>query len=212
MEYVTASVIAALCVFGGAIGGWANYGLSREEEDRLPTRWKAIGAGVAAGLTVPLLLILVQSTLLQNSEDEPATLLAILGLAVLAGFSSRAFLTSMASKALRLAEDADRKATEAESKARELDEDATEPEEEQRIPEVSTTGRKVMRQFANTTTRYRSRTGLSRGTGLGLADLDESLDGLVKEGLLRTIDKTAGRRYALTDLGKLYLAQPGSRK
>jgi hypothetical protein len=109
------SVVLSLTLLGGAAGGLANYlsappAIGETRSFLAGVRHVIVGAITA--LVVPLFLTLLQSALVEklllHSDAAPhyGDILVYLGFSVLAGFTSRRFVDSVAARLLRAEKDA----------------------------------------------------------------------------------------------------------
>jgi hypothetical protein len=192
-------IIAVVALFGGLLGGATNFFFTREQGKpwgfHLAT---CLVAGVSAAMVTPLFLIVIQSDMLKHAAEDPLYFFAFFGLCILAGLSSRKFLHSVASEALKLAKDA-------QSKAKDVEDQMTEPDVEPKAKaagsEFSEDEEKVLKVFPKSSFRYRSFHGIGGQAGLTTPQLKAALDSLVGKGILELSERDEGKRYSVSKKG-----------
>lgn len=133
MDATATILFIMLCA--GAAGGFANWIVSPASETNPGFRMGLAGyalVGVAAAFVVPLFLSMAQSNLLSKAASQGAIdeKLIFAGFCIIAAFTSRNFMSSIAARLLQQVERAERTALNAEAKASEAKEVAIEAEDQ----------------------------------------------------------------------------------
>jgi hypothetical protein len=204
-------LIGLLSVTGGLFGGFVNFMLLSKNEwgdSAVRAVLRSVLSGAAAGLVVPLFLLTIQSGIMDRAKEDTIHYLGILGFGVLAGLFSKAFLETMASRALKLAEQANEKAKKATERTAWIESSETEPEADIPSPHISLEKdeQTVLKSISSPNFKFRNFQGLSREAGLSTTALKKALEGLCSQKLLGTIKKEEGIYYFLTAQGRQYLS------
>ena len=135
------ATIVSIMALAGLIGGYANFLLSSSDQQPLPmseegpnTRklawWGYLVIGVVASFVVPLFLSLAQSSLLidviKDDDQKSGKAFVLIGFCLVAAISSRAFIQTVSSRVIALAEQASRTAAETKSEQQTLKTDVLE--------------------------------------------------------------------------------------
>lgn len=100
-------LVVPVMLLAGALGGLVNKFLLNPAEERVLSPLQHILVGIAAAFTVPVLLNMISSTLIENVKgglDQVAglnSLLILAGFCLLAAISSRAFIRSLSDRILK---------------------------------------------------------------------------------------------------------------
>jgi hypothetical protein len=94
------SVLIAIMLSCGVIGGLVNYWSENIPPEERHPLLKRLSAGVAAALVVPLFLNTISSTLLEASREKPLSLFILAGFCIIAAISSKAFIDSITKRVL----------------------------------------------------------------------------------------------------------------
>lgn len=243
--------LIAIMIISGLCGGYANYLLSKADfstllaDNQLPSVkpqaseqiclncWEFIVLGVIATFTVPLFLSLAQSDLLKsvlrNDGLEPDKVFVFGGFCLIAAISSRAFLQTISSRVIALANDASRTSQETKRLQASIKADVEEIEEvvgSQTAPDetIDTDNQSaldlgpdfmdgvrdrsadeldIFRALQKKPYTRRTLAGISRDSLISKDKAKELLGKLVGEGLVREIPskKTGNSLYILTSTG-----------
>jgi len=116
----------------GVVGGLINYLLAEKPAPtgwRLRKWWQYVVLGLGASFTVPLFLNTISSPLVADvvsaemTPQSASKLLVVAGFCILAAVTSRAFMQSLASKVLKVAEEAKQQSEEATAVAKQAKSD-----------------------------------------------------------------------------------------
>lgn len=107
----------------GLFGGLANFFSTRTDKDGWWHFGKCIVCGIAAAVVVPLFLQTIQSDLMKKLGQEEINYLFFAGFCLIAAFTSRSFLDSVAKQALTKANDAVEQAEQNKTKTEALADD-----------------------------------------------------------------------------------------
>ena len=194
-----------LMLFAGSLGGLANYLTTEIEDDEQHPLLRRVVVGAIAALAVPVFLKTISSELISESmtlEDH----LVFAGFCLLAGFSSKAFLTSM-SKGLqdRLKSVEDRQKS-LESEVDPILEKETEPAQDEQfdglLSDLSQHQKTVLNALANPNYTRRYLNGILAETALDIADVNHALNQLKDLQLVRHRNNKNSELYWLTQKGR----------
>ena len=217
-------------LIAGIAGGLTNFFHTRpKEEGENPWYglfvefhlWKCIVSGIVASFVVPLFLVTTKSDLLNQIEASASSFssdhLVLAGFCLLAAFSSRAFLDSLAKKALLLAEES-KETSQANQKQIEVLEEVSgvESDDEETIASpknltttLSSNESTVMKALLDPRWTFRSLSGLVKDSGLTNEQVRKTLDGLVRRRFANTSVRKIGCRWYATALGRSLFEDAG---
>ena len=119
-------IVIAIMIGGGSLGGIASYlssSISKGEERPL---LKRVVLGIAAAVVVPLLLSMISSSILSD-DSKLMNYFTFASFCVVAGFSSKAFLTSISKRIIERIETVEDRQSELEEEVDPLLVKETEP-------------------------------------------------------------------------------------
>ena len=190
----------------GATGGILNYLSAREEERgeeaKNPSFWQSLLGGGVASFMVPLFLNMISSNLIEairgtaNNPGDLSKLFVLAGFCLVAGVSSRAFITTLSARVLR-----ETKATrhEVQQMKREFEpirEKEIEKEPHEVVPlsvsvadsiPLGNEAQEVLKALAAGRFTLRTRTGIVADTGVEKDVVSKTLDDLVEMRLVRKV-------------------------
>ena len=216
-------IIAVMLICGG-LGGFAAWLLApsvKDDSDNIRYQWFGyVAVGAIASIAVPLFLSMAQSTLIADGAVFAQTNHAFIfaGFCVIAGFSARAFLSTIADKVLK---DMQKKVEEAEQVAddssgeveelRRLIQDEATPVQPDRtatpdavgavVAKLDDTHRKVLQSTGSLTMRTAS--GIAKGANMPRDAASKIIEDLITKGLAeRTTSPSSGNlRFKVTPMG-----------
>jgi hypothetical protein len=194
--------IFLIILLSGALGGVLNYLGARGEEPKNAGFWQSLLGGIVASFMVPLFLNMISSNLIEavrgtaNNPGDLSKLFVLSGFCLVAGVSSRAFISTLSARVLR-----ETKATrnEMQQMKREFEpirEKETEKEPQEILPlsvsvaddmSIGENAKKVLKALADGRFTLRTRTGIANDTGIEKDAVNKTLDDLVEERLVRRV-------------------------
>jgi DNA-binding MarR family transcriptional regulator len=221
--HLSEALLAAITI-AGVLGGLINFSLSRPANGKDSSLSKSITLGIGAALLVPLFLNTISSNLVLDIQTKPEitkNILVFFGFCLVAAISSKAFIESISKRVLDEAREAKEAATAASQKASEV-QSALDPiieKETEAAPEAVASAivaampnlddqeLMVLSALANGDKALRTRTGLSKQTGIVKSEVDRIMDALRERNLVirREMKKTDGtriHRWCITTEGR----------
>ena len=200
-----AIIFSALILGGGALGGYASYLSEGSLEGELKRR---LFLGVTAAAVVPMFLNMISSSIMEGTQ-ELYDYFIFSGFCVIAGFSSKAFLTSISKQLLDRVDTIEEQQHDLQQEVDPLLERETEPEDDSgfRADAIVLTEdeRKVMRALGNTNYSRRSIAGIEKSSNMEETDVIYCLVTLREKGLVgRKIGKNRDL-FWLTGDGRSHL-------
>jgi DNA-binding MarR family transcriptional regulator len=206
------ALLAAITI-AGVLGGLINFYLSRRANGQDSGLSKSITLGIGASLLVPLFLNTISSNLVVDIQTKPEitkNMLVFFGFCLAAAISSKAFIESISKRVLDEAREAKKAATAASQKASEVQSaldpiieketeaapEAVAPSIVAAMPNLEDQEWTVLSALANGDKALRTRTGLSKQTGIVKIEVDRIMDALRERNLVirREMKKTDGTR------------------
>jgi len=210
-------VVFGVMVAMGLLGGFINFQMKAKDDPDL-TRWKSLSFGVGAAVLVPLFLNTISSNILSSSSKMTySNLLIFAGFCLIAGYSSRAFMKTLAERLLQEAKQVNKVAKEQAEKVEDLVSEPDTPttastttaetqeitDLERRAPDRNAL--KVLRALQDTRFVIRTFSGISMDTGLKNNEVDGCLRELEKLGLAQILQRPKGTRATITAQGREFL-------
>lgn len=211
-------LVVPIMLLAGALGGLVNKFLLNPLEERALSSLQHMLVGTAAAFTVPVLLNMISSTLIENIKgdlNQPSglnSLLILAGFCLLAAISSRAFIRSLSDRilkdhVLREVTEANKTAKEAKAVAENAEaiaelsiepEEAASPQLESLSMAAAADGlppEEALVLRAMTTSRFTIRTvsGLARDSSLPRTEVNDILSRLATKGLVASATGRQGQ-------------------
>ncbi|SEI41073.1 hypothetical protein SAMN05421831_101355 [Allopseudospirillum japonicum] len=208
-------VLTLVMLLAGVFGGLINYYLLNQNNKDVTTLARCIVVAVGAAFLVPVVLDLVASDIVGQSQGDAGKLLIYTGLCLIAAIGSRLVVTNTVDRTLRASEQACAQVEALKHQIRDL-QDVLQPlleteteleagigtEDTKLLEELDVTATQVMKSLA--TGRYIFRTPLSlvREAGQEEQDVLRSLNVLMARGLAGKIHSVWGVRWHLSERGR----------
>jgi hypothetical protein len=205
----------------GIFGDLVNYFLFLQKDADIVSLPRSIVVGAAAAFLVPVVLFLVGSDLLRQSQFETSQLILLASICLIAALASRFFVLSTADQVDNMARDARARIAALEHEINSLQQrlspifaSETEPEEgqdpNQSLPQsddfdITTTN--VLQQLNVGPQIFRSVAGICQHSALDEGAVSKALHVLRQHGLANRMMAEHGIRWHITPLGQRYLQQ-----
>jgi len=227
-------LIMLLC---GAGGGLINHQLNssitekseqkvqKNDKQKVDSLQKCIFIGLGASFLVPLLLNMISSNLLETSGQNALDYFILAGFCLTASISSRAFITTISEKVLRLAREAKEESSETkkeliktENKLEQIESTFVEQDSDLN-PEQANVGKndvkfddneiKVLKSLTNSNFIFRTLNNIAVENKLAVEDVKKILDKLISQKYVEKVERKSGEKYMITLLGRLTLSNKG---
>lgn len=214
-------ILISVILMTGVFGGLVNYFLFLQKDADIVSLPRSIVVGAAAAFLVPVILFLVGSDLLRQSQFEPSQLILLASICLIAALVSRFFVLSTADQVDNMARDARARIATLEHELNRLQHQLapifaseTEPHEGQdgieTLPpgddfDITTTN--VLQQLNIGPQIFRSITGICSQAQLDEGAVSKALQVLRQHGLANRMTSEQGVRWHITPLGQRYLQQ-----
>ncbi len=207
-------VLTFVMLVAGVFGGLVNFYLLNQNNRDTTGMVRCVVVGIGAAFLVPVLLDLVGSSIVAQSQNDPGQLLIYTGLCLIAAIASRVVVTNKLDRTLQAADTAKLEVEELRMQVKQLQitllpliETETEmevarEEETETLDSLDVAATQVLKALG--TGRYIFRTQDSLLQDLELADSDviKSLSGLMAKGLTGKVNSSWGLRWHLTERGR----------
>lgn len=192
-------LVMLLC---GAFGGVLNYLSVQGEEPKNTRFWQSLLGGIVASFMVPLFLNMISSNLIEavkgtaNNAGDLSKLFVLAGFCLVAGVSSRAFITTLSARVLRETKATRNEVQQLKREFEPIREKEIENEPQEVVPlsvsvadsmSIGEDARKVLKALANGRFTLRTRTGIANETGIEKDAVNKILDELVEMRLVRKV-------------------------
>ena len=206
------TIVVILMLLGGLLGGTTSYMRQNMGNGQKDARtWlQQASISISAAFLVPLFLAIAKSNLLDNViKSSPSDAFVFFSFCLLAGLTSDRFIQSISDRVLQQAREAQKMAENAEEQTKILLEQVTEPEDGDDVKsltediKINEKEKKVLKALEHPIYKLRSIGGIVNDTGLSRNDVEQILEKLKSEGLVREVPKTQrpGIRWAITSKG-----------
>lgn len=207
-------ILTFVMLVAGVFGGLVNFYLLNQNNRDTTGMLRSVVVGVGAAFLVPVVLDLVGSSIVTQSQNDPGQLLIYTGLCLIAAIGSRVVVTNKLDRTLLSADAAKSEVDDLRVQVRQLQqsilpliETETEmehahEEEQELLDSLDVAATQVLKALG--TGRYIFRTQESLLQELDLADNDilKSLNVLVTKGLAGKNNSSWGLRWHLTERGR----------
>ncbi|EAR07631.1 YEATS-associated helix-containing protein [Reinekea blandensis] len=211
--------LVAIMLMAGVFGGLLNYYMQAQVDSDNTSMPRSLVGGLAASFLVPLILFLVSSDLVVESQGNPSGMLIFAGFCLIAAWASRFAMTTVTKRIMQesqhVRERTDELLTEIRLLQRELEpllEMETESDEGNAPvvlapeDELDVTTANVLTALGNGRYIFRSLKGLAGETDLDEHTLNKTLGIIVARDLGGKILSKKGTRWYITQKGRQHLA------
>lgn len=203
--YATIGIVAIMLIAGG-LGGLANYLTTEIEDDEKFPAWRRVIVGAIAAIAVPAFLDMISSEIISKDMDVK-NYFVFAGFCLLAGFSSKAFLTSMSKGLLDRVKNMEDRQKSLESEVDPILEKETEPDQDQQsgdlVSTLSDEEKEVFKALANPNYSRRYFYGVVTETGLEKLQVNNALKTLKDLDFVRCRTSKGRELFWLTQKGRL---------
>lgn len=207
-------VLTFVMLVAGVFGGLVNFYLLNQNNRDTTAMLRSVVVGVGAAFLVPVILDLVGSSIVTQSQNDPGQLLIYTGLCLIAAIASRVVVTNKLDRTLLAADSAKVEVEDLRVQVKQIQQtllplietetemDMVREEEQELLDSLDVASTQVLKALS--TGRYVFRTQESLLQELELADSDiiKSLNVLVTKGLTGKVNSNWGLRWHLTERGR----------
>ena len=208
-------------LLAGVFGGLVNFYLNSQTDPDATSLPRCIVVGIGASFLVPVILDIVSSELIIESQADPSKLLIFTGFCLIAAIISRFFISSISERILLQAQTAHSKTDDVQYDLRLIKEELlplieTETEQDvdniysdadvyQAHEELDVTSSKVLKTLGTGRYIFRSIVGLCREANADENTITRTLAVLVARDLAGRVSGKNGVRWYITDKGRRVL-------
>ncbi len=215
-------VLVAVMLMAGVFGGLVNYYLHGQHDPEVVSLPRSLVVGGAASFLVPVILSLLGSDLVNQSQGDPGQLVLFAGFCLIAALASRIFIISTTDRIMQVARDARTRSEELELEMHnfqlqmspliesETENESLEDDNHGVVPEpddVDVTGTNVLKSLGSGRYIFRSLRGLCKDTDYDEGTVTKTLNVLVARGMAGRVNGVKGVRWYVTEQGRRFLQQ-----
>jgi hypothetical protein len=212
-------ILATVMLLAGIFGGLVNYYLYGDKDPDAASLPRFLVVGVGASFLVPVVLDMVNSELVLESQGDPSRLLIFTGFCLIAALLSRFLIDNLSDRILNEAQTAKQRSEEVQQNLRtmqtellplidtETEQDASQgdPEAAQINEELDVTSTQVLRILASGRFIFRSLGGVCREANEEESTILKTLNVLVVRSLAGKVSGKNGVRWHITEKGRRVL-------
>jgi len=213
-------ILATVMLLAGIFGGLVNYYMYGDHDPDATSLPRCLVVGIGAAFLVPVILDLVNSELILETQGDPSRLLIFTGFCLISAIASRFFITNMSDRILDAARQAREQSDSVHHDLRiiknellplidtETEQDL-EPDEEPAIMDYSedldVTSSQALKMLSTGRYIFRSLAGLCRESNNDEATMLQTLGVLVSRSLAGKVSGKNGVRWHITEKGRRVL-------
>jgi hypothetical protein len=213
-------ILATVMLLAGIFGGLVNYYMYGENDPDAISLPRCLVVGIGAAFLVPVILDLVNSELILETQGDPSRLLIFTGFCLISAISSRFFITNMSDRILDAARHAKEQYETVHHDLRIIKnellplidtetEQELEPEDEPEImrmeDELDVTSSSALKMLATGRYIFRSLPGLCRESNNDESAMLQTLGVLVTRSMAGKVSGKNGIRWHITEKGRRVL-------
>lgn len=211
-------ILTFVMLIAGVFGGLVNFYLLNQNNRDTTAMLRSVVVGVGAAFLVPVVLDLVGSSIVTQSQNDPGQLLIYTGLCLIAAIASRVVVTNKLDRTLLSADSAksDVEALRVQIKQlqhsilplieTETEMDLVREEEQEQLDSLDVASTQVLKALGTGRYIFRTQDSLLKELELDDSDVLKSLNVLLTKGLTSKVNSNWGLRWHLTERGR-YLAE-----
>lgn len=212
-------ILATVMLLAGIFGGLVNYYLYGDKDPDAASLPRFLVVGVGASFLVPVVLDMVNSELVLESQGDPSRLLIFTGFCLIAALLSRFLIDNLSDRILNEAQMAKQRSEEVQQNLRtmqgelmplidtETEQDANQgdPEAQQVNDELDVTSTQILRILASGRFIFRSLGGVCREANEEESTILKTLNVLVVKSLAGKVSGKNGVRWHISEKGRRIL-------
>ncbi len=213
-------ILATVMLLAGIFGGLVNYYMYGENDPDATSLPRCLVVGIGAAFLVPVILDLVSSELILETQGDPSRLLIFTGFCLISAISSRFFITNMSDRILDAARHAKEQSDSVHHDLRVIKnellplidtetEQDLEPEDEPAVmqleDDLDVTSSNALKMLATGRYIFRSLPGLCRESNNDESTMLQTLGVLVTRSLAGKVSGKNGVRWHVTEKGRRIL-------
>jgi uncharacterized membrane protein YeaQ/YmgE (transglycosylase-associated protein family) len=217
-------ILIIIILLAGILGGSVNYITEKKEDPEWKPYFTRVIVGIAGAFLMPLFLETLSSDLvhrvLMETDSSTGDIFVLFGFCLIGSISSRALMRTLSDKILQEVKDAketvenmNKKVEEIKSEIDPIVDQATEQDEmadDEQFIDLSGVLTKVeisiLEALIHPKYTLRSKTGISKETGLGLSEVIQGLSALKEKSLAAEVQGRKGPRWSMTSTGHKFVA------
>jgi len=213
-------ILATVMLLAGIFGGLVNYYLYGDKDPDAASLPRFLVVGVGASFLVPVVLDMVNSELVLESQGDPSRLLIFTGFCLISALLSRFFIDNLSDRILSEAQAAKQRSEETQQNLRIIQsellplidtetEQDTAQEEDPHVPmandELDVTSTQVLKILSSGRFIFRSLAGVCREANQEESTVLKTLHVLVNRSLAGKVSGKNGVRWHITEKGRRVL-------
>ncbi|GLR62901.1 YEATS-associated helix-containing protein [Marinospirillum insulare] len=207
-------VLTFVMLIAGVFGGLVNFYLLNQNNRDTTAMLRSVVVGVGAAFLVPVILDLVGSSIVTQSQNDPGQLLIYTGLCLIAAIASRLVVTNKLDRSLMAADSAKSDVEELRVQVKQLQQsiyplietetemDLAREEEQEVLDTLDVASTQVLKALGTGRYIFRTQDSLLKELDLEDSDIIKSLNVLVTKGLTNKVNSSWGLRWHLTERGR----------
>lgn len=207
-------ILTFVMLIAGVFGGLVNFYLLNQNNRDTVAMLRSVVVGVGAAFLVPVVLDLVGSSLVSQSQNDPSQLLIYTGLCLIAAIASRLVVTNKLDRSLMAADSAKNEVEKLTTSLKLLEQtlaplietetemETSAEEEQEQLDSLDVAATQVLKALGNGRYIFRTQTSILKELDLVDSDVLKSLNILLSKGLAGKVNSNWGLRWHLTERGR----------
>lgn len=207
-------VLTFVMLVAGVFGGLVNFYLLNQNNRDTTAMLRSVVVGVGAAFLVPVLLDLVGSSIVTQSQNDPGQLLIYTGLCLIAAIASRVVVTNKLDRTLLAADSAKSGVEDLRVQVKQLQQsilplieteteiELARDEEQELLDSLDVASTQVLKALGTGRYIFRTQESLLKELELEDNDIIKSLNVLMTKGLTSKVNSSWGLRWHLTERGR----------
>lgn len=207
-------ILTFVMLIAGVFGGLVNFYLLNQNNRDTVAMLRSVVVGVGAAFLVPVVLDLVGSSLVSQSQNDPSQLLIYTGLCLIASIASRLVVTNKLDRSLMAADSAKNEVEKLTTSLKLLEQtlaplietetemETSAEEEQEQLDSLDVAATQVLKALGNGRYIFRTQTSILKELDLVDSDVLKSLNILLSKGLAGKVNSNWGLRWHLTERGR----------